>query len=469
MKYLIGFARSMAGRMFLILVIGMTASVATALLVAAHNRNVELERLHLERATDRAANFLEMLYTGSDAMKRAISVVGLPGVRLAREDAVGDGDDPALTNLLQQRLGAEAKVVARHAPIEACRRRSGVRASLSPEVATELRAMMDARDRQGELSPSVECWLVEVVQANGQTTKIALDMPQRRLLGAGDAGRFDPIFVIILILGAAVIAYFTSRRATEPLNRLALAAEGLGASLDSPPVLEVGTSEMKAAARAFNAMQERLRRNVSERHQMLAAITHDLQTPMTRLRLRLEKVEDEELRERLVSDLSAMQGLIREGLDLVKSAETTEPHATVDLDALIESLVEDEADAGRPTTFIRGCKCDVRVRPGALSRTLMNLIDNAIKYGGSAEVSADKVGDKAVIRVRDHGPGLPEDQLEAVFDPMVRLETSRSRETGGVGIGLTIARALAHKNGGTLTLRNHPDGGAEAVLILPAG
>ena len=254
----------------------------------------------------------------------------------------------------------------------------------------------------------------------------------------------------------------------SPLRRLAEAARTLGRNLDHDPLPETGPREVREAAHAFNAMQLRLRQNLAERTQMLAAITHDLQTPLTRLRLRLEKVGDEILRQQLVGDLAAMHALIREGLDLARSADSDEPVVTLDLDSLLESLVEDEDGSGRDAVFVQRSGRDVAVQLQALRRCLVNLIDNAIVYGGKAEVSAGVEGQNLVIRIRDQGPGIPPAELEAVFEPLVRLEGSRSRETGGTGLGLSIARRLAEKNGGSLVLRNHPYGGCEAVLTLPA-
>ncbi|MEE7561489.1 two-component sensor histidine kinase, partial [Xanthomonas sp. Kuri4-2] len=225
-----------------------------------------------------------------------------------------------------------------------------------------------------------------------------------------------------------------------------------------------GPAEVRSAALAFNAMQRRLQRHLGERTQMLAAITHDLQTPLTRLRLRLENVQDEALRERLVGDLAAMQALIREGLELARSAESAEQPVALDLDSLLESLVEDACEAGAPARFERGCGRVLMLRPLAMRRLFSNLIDNALKYGHGARVSAEHQAGSVVVRVGDDGPGIAEEALETVFDPFVRLETSRSRETGGAGLGLTIARTLAEKDGATLVLRNVDGGGLEAVV-----
>jgi signal transduction histidine kinase len=201
---------------------------------------------------------------------------------------------------------------------------------------------------------------------------------------------------------------------------------------------------------------------------MLAAITHDLQTPVTRLRLRLENVADEALRERLVGDLAAMQALIREGLELARSAESAEQRAALDLDSLLESIVEDAGEAGADVRFEHPSGAVLMLRPLAMHRLFSNLVDNAVTYGQSARVSVEQDAERVIVRIRDSGPGLPEEELEAVFDPFVRLETSRSRETGGAGLGLTIARALAEKDGARLLLRNHPQGGLEAVVEWPA-
>jgi signal transduction histidine kinase len=180
-------------------------------------------------------------------------------------------------------------------------------------------------------------------------------------------------------------------------------------------------------------------------------------------------VQDEALREKLVADLSAMQGMVKEGLELAQSLDSGEKMQRLDLDSLLDSVCADAADAGQNVVFQGASGISLHAQPNALRRCLDNVVDNAVKYGGSAEVSASRAGTHAVIRVRDHGPGIPEAELETVFDPFYRRESSRSRETGGTGLGLTIARNIAAKHGGTLKLRNHPEGGLEAVLELAVG
>lgn len=272
-----------------------------------------------------------------------------------------------------------------------------------------------------------------------------------------------------LVIGVILVTLLAVRLATRPLSRLAQAAEALGEDLDRPPLAEEGPVEVRRAAAAFNWMQTRLRALFAERTRILAAISHDLQTPITRLRLRAELMEDEALRDKMLADLAAMQALVEEGLAYAGStAAPKEAVALTDLDALAASLVADYTDAGRPVSLIGRCASPVRTRPHTLRRLLGNLVDNALKFGGSAEVVLEFSGNAVVIAVRDPGPGIPAAELEKVFEPFYRLESSRNRETGGTGLGLAIARQLAHALGAELSLHNRPAGGLEARVVLAA-
>jgi signal transduction histidine kinase len=253
----------------------------------------------------------------------------------------------------------------------------------------------------------------------------------------------------------------------RPLKQLAQAAKDLGNDINHPPLTLSGASEIRQASAAFNAMQARIRQHISQRTQMLAAITHDLQTPLTRLRLRLEKVADTELYDRLVGDLSAMQSMVKEGLDLARSMDSTEAMQALDLDSLLDSVCSDAADAGQKVSLSGQAAMALMARPIAMRRCLVNLIDNAVKYGQYAQVTVERIPGAARIRIRDGGPGIAPDQLAKVFEPFYRIETSRSRESGGTGLGLTIARNIAEQHGATVLLSNHVDGGLEVTLIVP--
>jgi signal transduction histidine kinase len=280
--------------------------------------------------------------------------------------------------------------------------------------------------------------------------------------------RTDYTWTIALFLASiGALAYVVAGMTTRPLKQLAQAAKDLGNDINHPPLDLTGADEIRQASAAFNAMQARIRQYIFQRTQMLAAITHDLQTPLTRMRLRLEKVSEPELQERLIGDLSAMQAMVKEGLDLARSMDTSETMQMLDLDSLLDSVCADAVDASQRVDLVGHAGMALLGRPLDLRRCLVNLIDNAVKYGHAAKVTVDRINGAARIRVRDAGPGIPATELGRVFDPFYRVETSRSRESGGTGLGLTIARNIAEQHGGSIRLVNHPEGGLEATLMLP--
>jgi signal transduction histidine kinase len=273
--------------------------------------------------------------------------------------------------------------------------------------------------------------------------------------------------IVLFLVSIGFLAYLVARMTTRPLKQLAQAAKDLGQDINHAPLELAGASEIRQASAAFNAMQARIRQYIFQRTQMLAAITHDLQTPLTRMRLRLEKVGDRELQERLIGDLSAMQAMVREGLDLARSMDTTETMQMLDLDSLLDSVCADAADAHQQVTLEGRAQMALLGRPLDLRRCLVNLIDNAVKYGREARVTVERTAGSARIRIRDNGPGIAAAELARVFEPFYRIEGSRSRESGGTGLGLTIARNIAEQHGGSIALANQPGGGLEVILTLP--
>jgi signal transduction histidine kinase len=273
----------------------------------------------------------------------------------------------------------------------------------------------------------------------------------------------------LAVLGAC--CWLAVRTATRPLHQLAQAADALGPSMAPSRVPEHGPSEVARAARAFNAMQQRIAGYMAERIQILAAISHDLQTPITRMRLRVDLMDDAPQQAKLRQDLQAMETLVREGLAYARTLHgAEEAPLRVDPDALLDSLVCDYTDAGQNVTLHGSIGRECLLRPQALRRVLGNLIDNALKFGGSAAITAGVQADGGLlVTVRDHGPGIPAEALEAVFEPFHRLEASRNRETGGTGLGLAIARQLTLAMRGELTLHRIDQaegGGLEARLLL---
>lgn len=269
---------------------------------------------------------------------------------------------------------------------------------------------------------------------------------------------------VLALCGAAAV-----RLATRPLRRLADAAERLGEDPAAAPLPETGPREVAAAARAFNTMQARIAEQLRERSQILAAVTHDLQTPLTRLRLRSELLPAGEARDKLLADIDAMQGLVAEGLHYAASAHAAEEEAkAVDVLALLDGLVCDGQDAGQQISLqAPSSLAPLTTRPRALRRIVGNLVDNAVKFAGAAELVVTPGDGLLQIAVLDRGPGIPADQLQAALQPFVRLETSRNRDSGGTGLGLAIAQRLAQALGATLELQAREGGGLAARLSLP--
>ena len=271
-----------------------------------------------------------------------------------------------------------------------------------------------------------------------------------------------------VMLGAVIVlVWFAARMTVRPLTDLARAARDLGEDLRRAPLPEDGPSEVRQAAHAFNAMQLRIRHDIEERERFLAAVSHDLKTPVTRLRLRSELLGDTELRQRFLHDLDDMQDLLGGALDFLQGKAVEEAMQPVDLVAMAESLADDFNEAGGIVTLQEPESLRVVARPRALRRAFANLVDNALKYGGRADVSLSAANGELLIAVADDGPGLPEGELERVFEPFYRIETSRNRGTGGVGLGLAIVRQIARSHGGTVSLENRAEGGLRAVLRLP--
>lgn len=271
------------------------------------------------------------------------------------------------------------------------------------------------------------------------------------------------------LLVLAACAWAGMRLVTRPLKRLAAAADQLGPDLQPSLVAESGPAEVAQAARAFNAMQRRIAGYLNERMQILAAISHDLQTPITRMRLRVDLLEGMPEADKFRHDLDAMRTLVQEGVGYAKTLQgSQEQLRRLDLDALVRSIANDYADTGSPVTMVGEVTVPVTTRPHALRRILTNLVDNALKYGERAELRVRLEQDHLYIDVCDTGPGIPEAQLLAVLQPFYRVEGSRNRETGGSGLGLAIAHQLALSLAGELSLHNRSEGGLCARLKLPA-
>ena len=272
----------------------------------------------------------------------------------------------------------------------------------------------------------------------------------------------------VLLAAALALTLLATRVALGPLERFIRAAEQLGENLDAPPIAETGAREMRRAARTLNSMQTRIRDSVAERTRLLAAISHDLKTPLTRLRLRAEFIrEDPELRATLLQEVETMQAMTRAVLDVLRGGEGEEIR-NVDINALVEGLAADAMELGSRVTIRGRAHGSYPGRSLALRRALVNLLDNARQYAGSAvEIVVEDDAASLTIRITDRGPGIPESEQARMLEPFQRLEPSRNPATGGSGLGLAIARSVARAHGGELDLRNRADGGLEVRVALP--
>jgi signal transduction histidine kinase len=326
--------------------------------------------------------------------------------------------------------------------------------------------------------PRVEQLMIGLRLPEGRWLNIAMRMPPPR---PWHSLTFLLAFVV-MTLAAALLTLWAVRRLTEPVRTLAAAAEALGRDVNAPPLPETGPSEVAVAAAAFNTMAARIRRFVQDRTFMLTAMGHDLRTPITRMKLRAEFVDDDDLRRKFLADLDDLESMVASTLAFGRDVASDEAMSSVDLAGLARTVLDEAADA-RPDMADRlGYEgpghLAVRLRSLSVKRALTNLVANALAYGGAARVtltapaaggqrSHGAGGGMLTLLVDDDGPGIPEVDLERVFQPFLRLESSRNRETGGTGLGLPIARNIMRAHGGDVTLVNRPGGGVRAVVSLP--
>ncbi len=441
--------RSLFGRLVLVLVIGLIVAQIAATFLSLHERDQALVTFSDQQFVQRDVDTVRLMESLPVADRDQVVRI-LTGPRLTvtltpqGDDPPGalppDGDAADFQAKLRQQLpGHSVRGYMLHVPVP--------------------RASRTAPFEVGYRTRSIT--LVQLADGNW------LRMEYLRPLQL--AGWPYPLLVDIAVLLIAIIllSLIAVRWLTRPLSSLSHAASELGRDIRRPPLPETGPTEVRHAARAFNDMQTKLVRYIEDRTRLLTAISHDLKTPITRLRLRAELLEDEKLKAKFIHDLHDMEHMTNATLDFLRGLEASETPQPMDLMALLESVQSDTEDMGQSVTLSGTVRGAFTGRPQALKRCLENLVSNAVRYGQRADVSVEDDGNSVTIRVCDTGPGIPEDQLEKVFEPYYRLDDSRSREHGGNGLGLGIARNIAVLHGGSLRLHNHPEGGLEAVLTLP--
>jgi signal transduction histidine kinase len=463
------FPRSLFGRLVLVLLGGLVVAQLVSFAIHMHERGEALSQASGMQAAQRIADIVKLLEPLDPAERRRIvQVFSAPPLTISldqgrlRAQEAGDSARAALFGAMLRRFLGDGRPAA-----------VAVRAGQAlPPAAFAKPGFMGPAGHAPWMMPGAAMrfgaepgfsFVAQVRLSDGAL--VTFDSRQ----SAETAGWPYRLLLSLAVLLAAVIAVslVAVRWTTRPLKALADAADELGRNLDRPPLPERGPLEVARAARAFNTMQARLARSIRERSATLAAMSHDLKTPVTRLRLRAELLEDGELKKKISQDVEEMESMVLATLEFMRGGETAERLQPVDVTALLESLQGDAAVLGGKVLLEGSTARPFVGRPQALKRCLGNLIDNALKYGKSATLSAEDAPDRLVIRVRDQGPGIPEAELERVFEPFYRIEGSRGRDTGGTGLGLSIARNVAQLHGGTLIVRNLKDAGLEAVLTLP--
>jgi len=274
------------------------------------------------------------------------------------------------------------------------------------------------------------------------------------------------IAALLAVVAASAGAAFVARRVVRPLSELTTAAAKVAGGSGTPHVAEQGPDDVRNAAIAFNAMAAKVTRTLESQRHLLSAVGHDLRTPLTAMRINLEFVEDEELREGLMRNLEELQVLTEQVLAAAKGAGG-EKSRQVDLSALVESLCADLDELGEPVSWVNHSPAPIACRPNEIKRAVRNLVENAVAYGHKAQVRISDTSDGYEVLVEDEGPGIPESDRQRVFEPFVRLESSRNEETGGTGLGLTLVKAIAEGHGGAVRLENRPGGGLRARMRLP--
>jgi len=487
------------GRLMAVLVIGLVGALSLSTWISLAEREDVLRRTAGLQPAERLADLVELLdplaHTERDRLVRVLDSTWLrvtltanptelpppeadylmqhPGAVAAQERYIGAlraalGNDRQLrVQLLPTGQGRPERPMRHHAPEpqDDSRANTASKPWHEPRASAEDGMARDDRGTQRRRRPMSDLkFMAQVQLSDGQWLRLDSGMPHdpdppQRMLAS----------LSVLVLAVLGLSWWAVRRITWPLRQLADAADALGRDLNQPPLPESGAQEVRSAQHAFNTMQARLRRMLEERTHLLAAVSHDLKTPLTRMRLRAELLDDDTLRDTLTRDLDEMTQMVNDTLDFLRGMNQAKDLRPVDLNALLEGLQADHQAMGREVTLTGDAGAPWRGDATRLRRCLGNLIDNAVLYGQRADLSVQDKGAHIEIRVRDAGPGIPDASLDQVFEPFFRLEASRNRHTGGSGLGLSIARHIAQASGGSLVLRNHPDGGLEALLTLPRG
>ena len=460
--------KSLAGQLTLLLLLALAAAQGVAVALFAWERLEALHDAHQDNAVLRTETVARLLGDTPPGLHDA--VIAAASTDLARfsltaepvVDETGAGERAAaIAGDLSAALGVGAARV-RVAPLR-------TRFLDDDDWDDDHHHDHDDDDRDGDHDDDdsdhrkLEWFTASVALGDGRWLNVAAGPPP----GAPAWGAAFMAVFVLSALGIAAVAVLTARRMARPMRGLAAASGRLGRGEAVDDLPEAGPAETRETVRAFNLMRARLDRYVRDRTAMLAAVSHDLRTPITSLRLHAEFVEDAETKTKILAALDEMQRMTEDALAFIREDMQREETRTVDLPALVDSVAADLAELGHDIAVADSARVLAACRPAALRRAVRNLLENAAAYGARATVRIEGEGAEVRIVVEDEGPGIPEAELERVFEPFVRLEASRSRDTGGTGLGLAIARSIVRGHGGDIALANREGGGLRATVALP--
>jgi len=466
-----GFPRSLFSRLVLLLLFGLVMAEAITVLVTTRDRGEAIQQTVGLYSAQRIAGIVRILeQMPAGQRQETVKVLDAPGMRISLtlppidpETRHGSSDGTLFLAALQFYLDGEREVRLDIADAQTLRhfdRHDPLAMGMNPHMHQMMRQHMA---EAGLFIPTSGRHLIQVRLRDGQWVSFGEQLPEG---GAAWPLRISVALVLVLLI-LGLVALLAVRWITRPLDQLERSAKALGQDLKHPPLQESGPEEVRATLHAFNTMQKQIRRFVEERSRFLAAISHDLKTPITRLRLRSGLLEDKALQEKFERDLAEMEVLVQGILDFMRDEADTREKQAMDINDLLEILQIDREEAGAVITIKGKARDSFPCHPLSMRRMIANLVDNAIKYAGAVEIEVEDSAESLRIRVSDRGPGIPDTDLERVLEPFSRLEGSRSRSSGGTGLGLAIAKNIALAHGGTLTLRNRVQGGLSAEINLP--
>jgi signal transduction histidine kinase len=450
------------GRTLLILAVGLLLAQAATLALNLFDRGRAVYRLTATQIAARIAQNARILsrLTPAERPKVVASIDGRHlrvylssrPVPVSRGLAEHDPYERAFLDLLRTQAGTSWPTSVEITP------RAGEAARAGPVEAWLARHFYF-------LSPGAYSIVCQVQLEDGAVAVFTAIVPQEPLSRLESLAPQLLLLVVVCFALAALLVYMTTRS----LEQLARAADDVGNHPDGPPIAETGPGEIRRVIGAFNRMRQRIREHLAERTNLLGAISHDLRTPITRLRLRTEMLADREVGAKMQRDLDEMEAMVASTLEFFRDRDAATPRRPIDIGALVDSVVEDRRDIGQALAVRGAARSPYPGNAPALRRCLDNLVENAVRYAGTAEIELDDSPERLRIAVCDHGPGVPESELQRVFEPYYRLDASRNPAGGGVGLGLSIARSIARWHGGDIELANAPGGGLVATIVLPRG